>query len=43
VSSTENQINPTGGNSFSPNPIPVQPGPNQNPHGRGSPANPHNR
>jgi hypothetical protein len=31
-SPTEKNINPTGGNLFTPEPIPVQPAPSQNPH-----------
>jgi hypothetical protein len=31
-SPTEKSINPTGGNMFTPAPIPVQPYPSQNPH-----------
>lgn len=34
---TEKSINPTGGNLFTPTPIPVLPEPSQNPHRRGGP------
>jgi hypothetical protein len=35
-SPTEKNINPTGGNLFTPEPHPVQPAPSQNPHRRGA-------
>lgn len=38
VSTTENQIDPNGPNLFTPNPIPVEPAPSQNPHRRESPG-----
>jgi hypothetical protein len=38
ISTTENNVNPTGGNLFTPNPISMQPEPSQNPHGREDPA-----
>ena len=38
TSTVEKNINPTGGNLFTPNPIPVLPAPSQNPHGIGSPV-----
>ena len=37
-SPTEKSINPTGGNLFTPTPIPIEPAPSQNPHRRGSPV-----
>ncbi len=35
-SPTQKDINPTGGNLFTPEPHPVQPAPSQNPHRRGA-------